>query len=40
MNLNSVREGELKDVFDALEEAFRKLEIDYYLIEKRQAGLP
>src|SRR5579859_3843249 len=32
MNLNSVREGELKDVFDALEEAFRKLEIDYYLI--------
>jgi predicted nucleotidyltransferase len=32
MNLNSVREGELKGVFDALEEAFRKLEIDYYLI--------
>jgi len=32
MNLNSVREGELKDVFDALEEAFRNLDIDYYLI--------
>ena len=32
MNLNSVREGELKEVFDAIEEAFRELEIDYYLI--------
>jgi predicted nucleotidyltransferase len=32
MNLNSVREGDLKDVFDALEDAFRQLEIDYYLI--------
>jgi predicted nucleotidyltransferase len=32
MNLNSVKEGELKEVFDALEEAFRKLDIDYYLI--------
>ncbi len=32
MNLNSVREGELKDVLDALEDAFRQLDIDYYLI--------
>jgi predicted nucleotidyltransferase len=32
MNLNNVREGELADVFNILEEVFRVLEIDYYLI--------
>jgi predicted nucleotidyltransferase len=32
MNLNSVREGELKDVFDALEEAFASTDTDYYII--------
>lgn len=32
MNLNNVREGELKDVFNILEEVFNILKIDYYLI--------
>lgn len=32
MNLNSVREGELKEVFDALEEAFAATGTDYYII--------
>jgi len=32
MNLTSIREGELKETFDALEEAFIKTGIDYYLI--------
>ncbi|NLR81741.1 nucleotidyl transferase AbiEii/AbiGii toxin family protein [Chitinophaga eiseniae] len=32
MNLNGVREEVLKDLFDTLEEVFRELEIDYYLI--------
>ncbi|WP_026768045.1 nucleotidyl transferase AbiEii/AbiGii toxin family protein [Asinibacterium sp. OR53] len=32
MNLNDVKEGELKEVFDALEEVFKHLNIDYYLI--------
>src|SRR5690242_428632 len=32
MNLSSIREGELKEIFDALEEAFKALKIDYYLI--------
>lgn len=32
MNLNSIRQGELKPVFDAMEEAFRKLHMDFYLI--------
>lgn len=32
MNLNELREGELKSAFDALEEAFSVLEIDFYLI--------
>lgn len=30
MNLNELREGELKSAFDALEEAFSVLEIDFY----------
>jgi hypothetical protein len=32
MNLSNVRKGYLKEVFDALEEAFLALYIDYYLI--------
>ena len=32
MNLSDIREGELKDVFDALEEAFHAKQIDFYLI--------
>jgi|GEM_PF-4865231 len=32
MTLSSIREGELKDVFDELEEAFENLNIDFYLI--------
>jgi predicted nucleotidyltransferase len=32
MNLSSIREGELKEVFDELEEAFEHLNIDFYLI--------
>lgn len=32
MNLSDIREGELKEVFDALEEAFHVKEIDFYLI--------
>ena len=32
MNLNSVREGELKEVFDALEEAFAATGTDYHII--------
>lgn len=32
MSLNNFREGELKEIFDALEEAFRATDIDYYLI--------
>lgn len=32
MNWDSVREGELKEVFDALEEAFNATGIDYYII--------
>jgi hypothetical protein len=32
MNLNNIREGELKEVFDALEEAFAATGTDYYLI--------
>lgn len=32
MNLNNLREGELKAAFDALEEAFSALNIDFYLI--------
>ena len=32
MSLNNIREGLLKPVFDALEEAFEKLSIDFYLI--------
>ncbi|GAA0534275.1 nucleotidyl transferase AbiEii/AbiGii toxin family protein [Chitinophaga japonensis] len=32
MNLINVREEELKDIFDVLEEVFRELKIDYYLI--------
>jgi len=32
MNLNNIREGELKEVFDALEEAFKEKNIDFYLI--------
>jgi len=32
MNLSSIREGELKDVFDAVEEAFNATGTDYYII--------
>lgn len=32
MSLTNFREGELKEIFDALEEAFRATDIDYYLI--------
>lgn len=32
MNLNNVRDGELKQVFDDLEDAFDQLGIDFYLI--------
>ncbi|WP_345949036.1 nucleotidyl transferase AbiEii/AbiGii toxin family protein [Mucilaginibacter sp. PAMB04274] len=32
MNLSSIREGELKEVFDELEDAFAQLNIDFYLI--------
>ena len=32
MSLNKIRQGELKPVFDALEEAFNILSIDFYLI--------
>lgn len=32
MNLNNIRDGELKEVFDALEEAFAVTGTDYYLI--------
>lgn len=32
MSLSNIREGLLKPVFDALEEAFEKLSIDFYLI--------
>lgn len=32
MNLNNIREGVLKQVFDALEEAFLKKQINFYLI--------
>jgi hypothetical protein len=31
MDLSSIREGELKEVFDELEEAFEHLNIDFYL---------
>ncbi len=32
MNWDSIREGELKEVFDTLQETFAALCIDYYLI--------
>jgi len=32
MNLNKIKQGELKPIFDALEEAFNELSIDFYLI--------
>jgi hypothetical protein len=32
MNLSDIREGELKEVFDVLEEAFHDNQIDFYLI--------
>jgi predicted nucleotidyltransferase len=32
MNLNNLRQGELKSAFDALEDAFTALKIDFYLI--------
>lgn len=32
MNLGSIREGELKEVFDAVEEAFNATGTDYYII--------
>lgn len=32
MNLDNIREGVLKEIFDVLEEAFRATGIDYYLI--------
>lgn len=32
MNLSNIKEGELKEVFDILELAFKQLDIDFYLI--------
>jgi hypothetical protein len=32
MNLSNIRESELKDVFDAMEEAFNATGTDYYII--------
>lgn len=32
MNLNNIRDGVLKDVFDALEEAFQAMGVDFYLL--------
>jgi hypothetical protein len=32
MNLSDIREGELKELFDALEEAFHAKQIDFDLI--------
>ena len=32
MSLNKIREGGLKEIFDAMEEAFWATDIDYYLI--------
>ncbi len=32
MNLNNAKDGDLKEIFDAVEEAFKALGIDYYLI--------
>jgi predicted nucleotidyltransferase len=32
MNLNNIREGELTDAFNALEDAFTKTRTDYYII--------
>ncbi len=32
MNLNQIREGELREVFDALEDAFNATGTDFYLI--------
>ena len=32
MNLSDIREGELKEVFNALEEAFRSKKVDFYII--------
>jgi predicted nucleotidyltransferase len=32
MNLSEIKEGPLKNIFDALEEAFKKNDIDFYLI--------
>lgn len=32
MNLSNIKDGPLKDVFDTLEEAFQKNDIDFYLI--------
>lgn len=32
MNLNNIREGELKEILDVLERAFQELGIDHYLI--------
>lgn len=32
MNLSDIRESELKEVFDALEEAFDVNQIDFYII--------
>lgn len=32
MNLSKIKEGELKEVFDVLELAFKQLDVDFYLI--------
>lgn len=32
MNLENIREGELKEIFDILENAFKENDIDFYLI--------
>lgn len=32
MNLENIKDGELKEVFDALEDTFKANEIDFYMI--------
>ncbi len=32
MNLSKIKDGDLKEVFDILEKAFKKLDVDFYLI--------
>jgi len=32
MNLENIKDGELKEIFDILEETFKAHEIDFYMI--------